>query len=307
LLSDPKGVFHLKNLTIALLWTSLCVAPLMAQPHVAAQPGAVSSEVRLQFVSFDNLFDVAAPAPAQTINGWQAEYRGAFGLKTQKTTEAYWHLNFLDYVNGGLASSYGGRLGLTHTGPRNDYNVYFDLGKNRPASDIRNGGTADRATFYGEYGFRPSKEWRISFDGLHDIERIRKSSNLDNHLDQGDLTVHYEGFGYRVIPEIGAGAGRRSVNDRTASYQNRDLFAGVEIIPVDPLYLSLGYRVQRRNYDAASFNPDEDHGIWEIVGDWHVARPVHLTAYYQSEDVSSSLPSNRYRTGIFFIGTSYSF
>ncbi len=213
----------------------------------------------------------------------------------------------MEYGKSSLRNSYGGRLGLAHEGAVQDYKIYADVAKNRPASEIRNGGTADRGTLYGEYGFRPSTQWHIVFDGSHENDRFRNAGNRDDSFNGGEAFVHYTGFGYRFTPELGIAAGRRHVHEQSQSYRNEDLIAGVEVIPIDPFYFSIAYRRQKRSYDSSPANATERHGIAELVGDWHAAPRIHVILYYASEDVNSTLPQSGYRTGILILGTSYSF
>ena len=157
------------------------------------------------------------------------------------------------------------------------------------------------------YGFRPSTQWHIVFDGRHEIDRFRKANNRNDTFDGVQASVHYTGLGYRFTPVLGIAAGRRNVNEHSQSYHNEDLIAGVEIIPIDPLYFSVAYRRQNRSYDSSPSNATERHGIAELVGDWHAAPRIHLILYYASEDVNSTLPQSDFRTGILILGTSYSF
>jgi hypothetical protein len=287
---------------------ALAIAPpLLAQPHVTPPPGGISNEVRLQVFSFDNFFYSPDPGGKKQVNALGAEYRAAWRFGPSPA-ELFAHAGVLRYDQSNLRTAYGGRLGVRSETEAEEYKVYIDSAHNRPVSDLRNAGTANRTTLYGEYGHRVAKVWELATDATYERQHIRDQPTRDNTLTAIEGLVRYRGFGWQVVPHAGVVAGRRRVHDNRESYRDRGLFAGVEVIPLAKLYLSLDYRSVRRGFDTAVLHGDhEHHGIIELVGDWHVAPRLHGTLYYSREQVGSPLPGQSLHAQIVLVGAAWTF
>ena len=279
----------------------------MAQPHGLPPPGTLSSEVRLQFFSFGNFFYSADRGTQHNVNGLGAEYRGGWRIN-QSPTEVYAHVNTLGYSRSSLDRAYGARLGVWREDKTQEYRVFVDFARNRPASDIRNAGTANRNMLYGEYGYNIAPEWQVAADATYEKQNIRNQPQRNNTLNAVEGIVRYRGFGWQVTPRMGVVGARRNVNEDTESYHDRGAFAGVEYIPVTPLYLSLDFRTVSRNFDSAiSHGDNERHNFIEFIGDYHAMRRLRFTMYYQREHVASPLSGQSFNADILIAGTAWAF
>lgn len=282
-------------------------APLIAQPHVKPAPGMFSSEARLQFFSFDNFLYSADPQSQETVNALGAEYRGAWRYG-QSPAELFAHVNVLSYQKSGLGTAYGGRVGLSSEGQTQQYKVFLDSARNRPVSDLRNAGTANRTSLYAEYAYSVTPAWKLGGDGTYERQQIQHQPQRNNALTAVEGVVRYTGFGWRVTPHAGIGTASRRVRSTPESYKDRSAFAGVEWIPLTPLYLSLDYREIRRSFDSKFAQSDhENHGLIELVGDWHATRRLHWTLYYSRERVRSPLPGQSFQTQLLITGLGWAF
>ena len=284
----------------------LAIAPvLIAQPHGLPSPGTLSSEVRLQVYSFGNFF--YSPDHSQNVNGLGAEYRAGYRIN-QSPTELYANVSTLGYSKNNLNRAYGARVGVWREDKQQEYRVYVDFARNRPASDIRNAGTANRNQLYGEYGYNIAPAWQLAGDFTHEKQDIRDQPQRSNTLNAVEGIVRYRGFGWRVTPHAGLIGGRRRVNDDTESYHDRGVLLGVEYMPMTPLYLSFDFRNVSREFDTPVTHGDhERHNVVELIGDYHALRRLRLTLYYQREHVASPLSGQSFNADILTLGTAWAF
>ena len=279
----------------------------MAQPHGLPAPGTLSSEVRLQLYSFGNFFYSPDRGAQQNVNGLGAEYRAGWRIN-QSPTELYANVSTLGYSRSGLDRAYGGRVGVSNEGKKQEFRVFVDFARNRPASSIRNAGTANRDMLYGEYGYNVADAWQVAANATHEKQNIKNQPQRDNTLNAVEGIVRYRGFGWQVTPHLGVVGGRRNVNDSTESYHDRGVFAGVEWIPITPLYLSLDLRDVARHYDSTIGHGDhERHNFVEVIGDYHALRRLRLTLYYQREHVASPISGQSFNADIVIAGTAWAF
>jgi len=266
----------------------------------------MNSEIRLQIFSFDNFFYSSDPGSQQNVNAVGAEYRTDWRFSDAPTI-AYANVNLLGYSKSGLDRAYGGRLGLSSDDKKQEYNVYADVSKNRPASDIRNAGTANRTTFFGEYGYSIAPAWQLAANATHQNEQIRTQSQRDSTLNSFEGIARYRGFGWQVTPHAGVVLDRRNVNDRTESYHERGAFVGVEYIPITPVWLAVNLRSVYRDFDSSVAHGDhENHDFLEAMADVHAMRRVHFMLYYEREHVASPLAGQSFNTQVLILGTAWS-
>jgi hypothetical protein len=261
----------------------------------------------LQVFSFGNFFYSPDRGAQHNVNGLGAEYRAGWRIN-QSPTEVYAHVNTLGYSRSSLERAYGARLGVWNEGKTQEYRVFVDFARNRPASDIRNAGTANRNMLYGEYGYNIAPTWQVAADATHEKQDIRDQPRRNNTLNAVEGIVRYRGFGWQVTPRAGIVGSRRNVNDASESYHDRGAFVGVEWIPITPVYLSLDLRNVSRNYDSAVAHGDhERHNFVEVIGDYHAMRRLRLTLYYQREHVASPLSGQSFNADILIAGTAWAF
>jgi hypothetical protein len=281
--------------------------PASAQPHAVPAPGAVSSEVQLQLFSFGNFFYSSDPRGKQDVTAIGAEYRAGWRF-SQSPAELFVHVNSLGYQHSGLDRAYGGRVGVWSEGKRQQYRVFVDLARNRPASDIRNAGTANRNMLFGEYGYNVAPAWQLVARGTHEHQEIRNQAQRDNTMNGVEGIVRYRGFGWQVTPHMGVVASRRNVNDRSESYRDRGAVIGVEYIPITPVWLSIAFRDVQRGFDSdVAHGGHERHDLVELIGDWHAMRRLRLTLYYQREHVASPLNGQSFNAHVLIASTTWAF
>jgi len=282
-------------------------APAFAQPHAVPAPGSVSNEVQLQLFSFGNFFYSSDPRVKQDVTAVGAEYRAGWRFG-QSPAEVFVHVNSLGYQQSGLDRAYGGRVGVWSEGKQQQYRIFVDVARNRPASDIRNAGTANRNMLFGEYGYNVVPAWQLVARGTHEHQEIRNQAQRDNTMNGIEGIVRYRGFGWQVTPHMGVVASRRNVNDHSESYRDRGAVVGLEYIPITPVWLSIDFRDVSRSFDSDVAHGDhERHDFLELIGDWHAMRRLHLTLYYQREHVASPLNGQSFNADVMIASTTWAF
>ncbi|MDQ6799434.1 MAG: hypothetical protein M3041_01195 [Acidobacteriota bacterium] len=261
----------------------------------------------MQVFSFGNFFYSSDRGGQHDVNAVGAEYRGGWRIK-QSPTEVYANVSTLGYSRSGLSRAYGTRLGVWNEDKNQEYRVFVDFARNRPASAIRNAGTANRDMLYGEYGYNFAPAWQVAANATHEKQDIRNQPQRNSTLNAVEGVVKYRGFGWQVTPHAGVVGSRRSVNDNTESYHDRGAFVGVEWMPITPLYLSFDLRGVSRRFDSAvAHGGNERHNFVEVIGDYHAMRRLRFSLYYQREHVGSPLSGQSFNADVLIAGTTWTF
>ena len=300
----------ISRLSTCILAIALCT-PLAAQPLARQGNLPLRQEVRLLSMVFGNFYQATVPALEENVRGVGVEYRAAYRAWT--STDVYGHLNFIDFDERGKESSYGGRIGLLHDGPRHDFNVYLDQGENRSTFDVAGiTDTGDVTTLAADYTFRLTEDWQLGAELTHDRQRFGQTAARENDGTFLGANVRYRGLGYKFMPEIGYVAGSRDVVDENESYDDSYWYVQLVSSPSRRVYLSLTYRDRTRDYttrDVASskFGIEESRGQWSGSASYRATDRVAYILYYSQEDTDSSRPGRDFDTDYLLLAVSVGF
>lgn len=286
-------------------------APLAAQPLGRQGDLPFRQEVRLQSMLFGNFYQATPPAAEEDVRGLGLEYRAAY--RAWKDTDVYGHVNFLNFDEDGKKNTYGGRVGLTQDGERQDFNVYVDHGENRSTFDIVGAtDTGDVTTIGGEYAFRVTDDWQLGAEAEHERQRFGQTRARENDATSVGANVRYRGFGYKFMPEIGYVTGSRDVVDETENYDDSYWYVQLVSSPTRKLYLSLNYRDRAREYTtrdvtSSKFGAEETRGQWTASASYRATDQVAYILYYSTEDTASSRPGRDFNTDFLLLAVSVGF
>ena len=293
---------------------ALCAmtATLAAQPLGRRDAPVFRQEVRLQPMYFGNFFQAPIGSGLEEdIRGIGLEYRAAYRVWTD--TEAFGHLNVVDFDERGKKTSYGGRAGLRHDGERHDYSVHVDHGVNRSSFDIAGSTeTGDVTTLYGEYSFRVTDDWQLGVEAATDRQRFTSPRDRNNDGTSFGANVRYRGLGYKFMPEVGYVTGSRDVVDRTENYDESYWYIGFTSSPTRKVYLSLTYRDRQREYTTSDitssrFGADEQRDQWTASASYRHTDHVAYILYYSKENADSSRANRDFNTDFLLLAVSVGF
>jgi hypothetical protein len=277
--------------------------PLAAQPAGTSQPGELRAEARLTFFAFDNFFWSTTPALERDVTALGTELRAAYRW-SQSPAEVYGHGYVLSYDDEDLDTAFGARVGLAQNAAVHDYNVYAEYAANRPSAPVRNTfGTSDVTTLAGRYLYQFSPSWQFGADGQIERQRFDGPQDRDNDFRGIGAVARYNGFGWRITPFAGLHLGARDFEQSDIDYDQRAIYAGVEWIPRDPLFLSLALRNIDRDFDEAS---DEDDLQWELIASYRSSPRLRWFGYLLRDDVSVD-SGEEFDSQLALIGVAYSF
>lgn len=278
--------------------------PLAAQPAGTSEPGALRSEVRLNFFAYDNFFWSSDPARERDVTALGTELRTAYRW-SQSPAEVYGHAHVIHYNEDDLDTAFGARVGIAQNAPVHDYNVYLEHAANRPSAPVRNTfGTSDVTALSGRYAYQFSPAWQ--FGGDAHVERQRFDGvqpRRDNDFRGIGAVARYQGFGWRVTPLAGVQLGARDFRETDDDYGQRAVYGGVEWIPRDPLFLSLTLRNVDRNFDQGS---DENDFQTELIASYRTSPRLRVVGYFLRDDVSVD-GGDDFDTQILLVGLAYGF
>lgn len=287
-----------------LLFILALAIPLAAQPAGTSEPGDHRAEARLNFFTYDNFFWSTDPARERDVTALGTELRAAYRW-SQSPAELYGHAYALRYNDDDLDTAFGARVGVNQNAAVHDYNVYLEHASNRPSAPVRNTfGTSDVTTLAGRYAFQLSPSWQIGADAHLERQRFDTvEPRRDNDFRAIGAVARYMGFGWRVTPFAGAQFGSRDFERTADDFQQRALYAGVEWIPRDPVFLSLALRHIDRNFDAAA---DEEDMQWELIASYRFTPRMRVVGYFLRDDVSV-IGGDDFDTHIALVGLAYGF
>ncbi|HEY0141061.1 MAG TPA: hypothetical protein VGF48_09200 [Thermoanaerobaculia bacterium] len=288
-----------------LVFLALALAlPLAAQPVGTSEPGALRSDVRLNFFVFDNFFWSSDPARERDTTALGTELRTAYRW-SQSPAELYGHAHLVHYNDDDLDTAYGARLGIAQNAPVHDYNFYLEHAANRPSAPVRNTfGTSDITALSGRYAYQFSPAWQFGADGH--IERQRFDGvqpRRDNNFRAVGAVARYQGFGWRITPLAGVQAGARNFSETNDDFSQRAIYGGVEWIPRDPLYLSATLRNITRDFDQGS---DETDLQMELIASYSISPRLRGMGYFLRDDISVDNGED-FDTQILLLGIAYGF
>ncbi|HEX6158714.1 MAG TPA: hypothetical protein VF111_01020 [Thermoanaerobaculia bacterium] len=277
--------------------------PLAAQPAGTSEPGDLRTEARLNFFVFDNFFWSTTPALERDVTALGTELRAAYRW-SQSPAEVYGHAHVLRYDEEGLDTAFGARVGIAQNAEVHDYNVYLDHGSNRPSAPVRNTfGTSDVTALAGRYAYQLSPAWQFGADAQLERQRFDGPVDRDNNFRGLGAVARYQGFGWRITPLAGVHLGSRDFEEADLDFHQRALYAGVEWIPRDPLFLSLALRGIDRDFDRG---PDEDDLQWELIASYRSSPRLRWLGYLLRDDVQVD-GGEEFQTQIVLIGVAYGF
>lgn len=303
----------MKSRYVWMLMAAVCATTtLTAQPLGRQDPAVFRQEVRLQPMYFGNFFQAPVGSGLEEdVRGLGLEYRAAYRMWTD--TDAFGHLNMLDFDERGKKTSFGGRLGLAHDGERHDYSVYVDHGENRSSFDIAGSTeTGDVTSFAGEYSFRVTEDWQLGVEAEADRQRFTSPRTRNNDGQYLGANVRYRGLGYKFIPEVGYVTGSREVVDRTENYDESYWYIGFSSSPTRKVYLSLSYRDRMREYTTSDvtssrFGADEQRDQWTASASYRYTDHVAYILYYSKDAADSSRANRDFNTDFLLLAVSVGF
>lgn len=286
-----------------LLFILALAMPLVAQPAGTSEPGDLRAEARLNVFAFDNFFWATDPANERDVTALGTELRAAYRW-SQSPAEVYGHAHLLHYDEEGLDDAYGARVGLAQNAEVHDYNVYLEHAANRPSAPVRNTfGTSDVTTLAGRYAYQFSPAWQFGADAQLERQRFDGLVDRDNNFRGLGAVARYQGFGWRITPLAGVHLGARDFEEANLDFDQRALYAGVEWIPRDPLFLSLSVRGIDRNFDEG---PDEEDLQLELIASYRSSPRLRWLGYLLRDDVEVD-GGEEFQTQIILVGVAYTF
>lgn len=279
---------------------ALAATSSFAQPNETDEPRMFRSEVELQFYNFGNFFQAREGLPEESVNGFGAEYRGAFRTSPE-APDLYGQLNVLRYGGAGDQTGYGGRVGVAKYGSVHSFNVYLDRQENGYAFEVGDQtATANITTLGGSYSYRVSRNWHAGVTTYLDRQRFDLHTGSENDYQSFGVQVRYRGFGDILQPRVGYVTGSRDVENAAQSYDEDYWFIQLTTAPHPRATASIRYRDRTREYQ--NVDRTDDRTQWLLRGTWKQSDRLGWTASYTRENVDSSRPGNDFDTGVGFVG-----
>lgn len=285
---------------------SLPVAGQPLHPMQPVTPDSFRSEVRLQGTLFGNFFQAADEALEEDVRAFGLEYRTAY-RPWAAPTDVYAHVDYLNYTGIDRNSSYGGRVGVLHTGDVHRYNVFLDHAENRTSFDVGDvTASADVTTLGGAYEYIFRRDWELGAEAAHERQNFnRAGGDRDNQYNAIGGSVRYRGFGRIIRPEIGFVTGARSVDNDVDSYDDRYWYLQLTSAPHERIYASVRYRDRDRDYDNIERHDDRKQWVLNVL--FRQTERLAWTAYYANETVDSTRAGRDFDTSFLLVGVIYGF
>lgn len=298
-------------IVLALLASSASPAPAATdQPDGLGK--RLRSEIRFFGMLADNFFQAPEGVAKEEVASGRVEGRVALALPGDGAWEVYGHGRVTSY-EGSLEQSSGLGVGLRYDRrPRSlDLDVRFE--QDRPTLDV--GDEFDRADVLrlaGEYSHRLTDDWEVT--GLAEVERQEFDlvRGKDNDLFGAGGAVRYRGWGYLVSPEIGVELGGRNAVDPNQDHDQRDVWIKLRSVPAPPVYLSLRYRLRRRDYSvgspaASNFDREDERRQWTLGADVKTGERLTWNLYYSYQDAESTKASRTFTSQFLGLGVTVGF
>jgi hypothetical protein len=281
-------------------------AVLFARVDAAAQARpAATSDTRVTQRIFDNFAQASAREPKENISATGIE--NVTTVPLQGRWRLYGRGEVLMYERFGTSPLLG--IGARHDGRRHVIHGSLYREWQRPIVDVDDTfGEADTLVLGGQYGYRPTRRWRVSAT-THVRKNDFERDTFDSHTYDVGGSVRYQLSGRRFMPSVGVASGRRdSVNPRD-DFSQLDRFVRVQSEFSD-VRLSARYRHRSRDYtipDETSRNFARDDTRRQLVlsAEVPVFGGLAAIAYYAVERNRSTRVDRRFTTQFFSIGLSW--
>lgn len=301
-------------------WTNwipvaLVLAACGAQPGLAQQPAEddspLKTEIRLNGLFFDNLFQAPDGQPQEDVRALQVEGRLEGALGATGAWQGYGRASYTDY-DSGLDPSQTIVLGLRGGSRVHRLEVAAEYANDRPSVDLDVVDQADVARLTGHYDLRPLDDWQFSLLGSLEQQRYARAAGRDNEFWSAAAALRYRGFGRGFSPEIGYGLGARDVDDPSQSYDQTEAWLRVISEPVEALYLALRYRLRQREYTvadalASNFGREDDRPQWSLTAAYRTGEHLLWNLYWAHESSDSSRAGVDFTTQTLVLGAGWRF
>lgn len=298
-----------RGAAVALLMALTVPGTAPGQP-TARNDSGWSGEVGLVGVAHDNLFQAPPGEPEEDVRGLRAE--GRFRWRWDRAGS--WLLDgaasATDY-DSGLDPSQSVSVALVREG-RHGVELELEYANDRPSIETDVFDQADVTRFTGRYVFRPTRAWQITAVAIGEQQNYSRATGRDNDFVSIGGAVRYRGFGRRFSPELGYARGERDVDTSSGSHEQDEFFVRVISAPVDPLYLSLRFRLRERDYttddpEASNLGRSDDRKQWALTAVWRMNPRWALNLYLAREESDSSRAGVDFETSVALLGVSWRF
>jgi hypothetical protein len=267
------------------------------------------SEVRLDAILLDNLFQAPEGEPQEDVSGGRLELRGAWDLAAGGLATLYGRLGHTEY-DSGLDASQNLGLGLRGESGIHGWNLLGEYFNDRPSVEADVFDQADVTRVTAAYQVRPVPSWQFGLEGVVEQQSYAAAVDRDNDFSSLGAAVRYRGFGRAFSPEIGYSVGSRDVDNDVSSHDQDELFARVISAPTEDLHLALRWRLRQREYTtgdatASNFGREDDRTQWAFTGAWRSGPRLSWNLYLAREESESTRPGVDFDTTIATFGIGY--
>lgn len=267
-------------------------------------------ELSLFPMRFDNFFQAPDGAPQEDIDAGRVEARIAYRLLSDRPLALTAEAGYTAYGQG-LDDSPSVGIGLESQGRPHEWALGAAFRVDQPVFDVGDElEQADILALAGDYGYRLGDDWELHALGEWTHQSFEIIDRKNNDLWGLGGAVRYRGWGYAFSPEIGFLTGERDVDDPTEDHDQQDVWLKVRSIPVDPIYLSLRYRVRSRDYEtddlqASNFGREDDRDQWTLAADYRITPRWTANLYVDYLDAESTKESRTFDTTLFGLGVTW--
>ena len=305
-----RSMKWMKWLPVALA-LPVCGAQAVLAQQPAEDDSPLRTEIRLNGLFFDNLFQAPDGQPQEDVKGLQAEGRLEGSLGATAAWKGYGRASYTDY-DSGLDPSETLGLGIQGGSRVHRLDLYAEYANDRPSIDLDVFDQADVGRLTATYDFRPVDDWQFSGLGTLEQQRYAHAAGRDNQFWSAGAAVRFRGFGPGFSPEAGWATGNRDVDTANESYDQDEWWVRVISEPADALYLALRYRVRQRDYTvgdplASNFGRSDDRPQWSVTGAYRTGEHLSWNLYWARESSSSSRPGIDFTTQLLVVGAGWRF
>ncbi len=285
-----------------------------APQRQAVEKREPTAEVRVNAWYFGNFFQAPDNRPKKNVPALGIEGRLTHPLpfkSIRQPVDGYVNLDYLHFFQGGFGGSPGLRLGARSEGRPHSWDASAQIQKDRPAFDVRDQvDKADIARLNGEYDYRLGRDWQFGAAVNFETQSFSATTGRDARFSGIGGSVRYRGFGSIFSPEVGIAVGKRTVDDPTEDYGQRDLILQVRSAPAPPLYLSARLRRRLRNYStnsaaSSNFERDDTRDQLVVAADLKHNAQITWNLYFAYENADSTLKSRSFDTFLTVFGMTY--
>ena len=297
----------MKSILSAVLIVLLGVGGAIAQEVEEKLPeDRFRSEVRLDAILLDNLFQAPDGEPQEDVTGGRLELRGGWDLTADGRWNLYGRIGHTEYDSGIDASQNVG-LGLRGENKIHGIDLFGEYFNDRPSVEADLFDQADVTRLTATYELRPVDAWQLSLKGVVEQQSYEAAVARDNDFSSVGAAIRFRGFGRAFSPEIGFSTGSRDVDNGESSHDEDEYFARILSAPTEALYLSLRYRLRDREYTtgdptASNFGRQDDRAQWAFNAAYESSPRLAWNLYLTREKSDSTRPDVDFETGIATFG-----